>query len=117
MSMTNDEIDALFAKMEAQGPLLTMENMDEIEAAWHSQRRGRRAALALLTKPWAQLCQQVIEDRDFAVTVAQVKMVADEAEMYKGLAELMKTASTWALMALASRDDMVEVIAEAKAAA
>ena len=46
-----DFADALFAQMEAKEPLLTCEDMDEIEAMWERQRRDRRAALMLLTKP------------------------------------------------------------------
>lgn len=111
----DDFADALFAQMEAKEPLLTCEDMDEIEAMWERQRRNRRAALVLLTKPWTWLNQQVTEDRDFAVAVAQAKILADEAGLYKALAELMEAASVWSMMALASREDMSEVIEEAKA--
>lgn len=111
----DDFADALFAQMETKGPLLTCEDMDEIEAMLERQRRNRRAALVLLTKPWAWLNQQVTEDRGFAVAVAQIKMLADEVGLYRGLAEFMEAASVWGMIALASREDMSEVIEEAKA--
>lgn len=111
----DDFADALFTQMEAKEPLLTCEDMDKIEAMWERQRRNRRAALVLLTKPWTWLNQQVAENRDFAVAVAQIKILTDEAELYKTLAELMKAASVWSMVALTSREDMSEVIEEAKA--
>ena len=123
-TMTDEEInamprddfaDAIFAELETKEPLLTCEDMDEIEAMWKRQTRTRRAALVLLTKPWAWLNQQVIEDRGFAVAVAEVKILADEAGLYKGLAKLMETASVWSMAALAGREDMSEIIEEAKA--
>lgn len=49
------------------------------------------------------------------MAVAQIKRLADETGIYKGLAELMEAASVWAMVALASREDMSEVIEEAKA--
>jgi len=94
-------------------PALEIERDDEAE--WERQRCNRRVALAILTKPWAWLNQQVIEDRGFAVAVAQIKMLADEAGLYKGLAELMESASLWSDLALISREDMNEVMEEAKA--
>lgn len=111
----DDFADALFAQMATKTPLLSCDDMDEIEALWERQRCNRRAALVLLTKPWAWLNQQVSEDRGFAVAVAQIKMLADEAELYKGLAKFMEAASAWSMMALASREDMIDVIEEAKA--
>lgn len=111
----DDFADALIAQMETKEPLLTCEDMDEIEAMWERQRRNRRAALVLLTKPWAWLNQQVTEDRGFAVAVAQIKMLADEVGLYEGLTEFMEAASVWSMVALASREDMSEVIEEAKA--
>lgn len=111
----DDFADALFAKMETKEPLMTCEDIDELEAMWERQRGNRRAALVLLTKPWAWLNQQVTENRKFAVAVAQIKMLADEVGLYKGLAELMEAASVWSMVALASREDMSEVIEEAKA--
>lgn len=124
LGMTDEEInamppddfaDAVFIQMETKEPLLTCEDMDEIEAMWERQRRTRRAALLLLTKPWAWLNQQVTENRDFAVAVAQIKMLADEVKLYKGLAKFMEEASLWGMLALADREDVDEVIEEAKA--
>lgn len=111
----DDFADALYARLETKEALLTCEDMDEIEALWERHRRTRRAALALLTKPWAQLNQEVIEDRGFAVAVAQIKTFADEVGLYKGLAELMEAVSVWCMVALAGREDMSEVLEEANA--
>lgn len=111
----DDFADALVAQMEAREPLLTCEDMDEIEAMWERQRCSRRAALGLLTKPWAWLNQQVTENRDFAVCVAQIKECADTIGLYKGMAEFMEAASVWGMVALAGREDMSEILAEAKA--
>jgi hypothetical protein len=115
-AMPPDEFsDALFAKMEAAEPQLTCEDMDKIEAVWMSQKRDRRMALVMLTKPWAWLNQQVSKDRDFAKAVAEVEQYASRASLYKGLAEMMETAVVWCMLALAGREDMQELCNEAKA--
>jgi hypothetical protein len=107
--------DKLIARMKPQEALLTCEDMDEIEAMWERDKRNRRCTLALLTKPWEWLDQKISKDREFAVIVAQIKQYAEEEKFYKGMAELLGTAHVWAMVALSGREDMKEVIAEAKA--
>lgn len=122
--MTDDEIDAMpiddfsaaiYAEMKGAPALLTCDEMDQIEALWESDRQNRRCALILLTKPWDWLSQKVIEDREFAVTVEQCRILAEGAELYKNLAHLMEAVKVRALIALASRDDMSDIQAEAEA--
>lgn len=111
----DDSCDAIYAKAENFGPVLTCEEMDNIEALWLKEKVNRRAALVMLTKPWAELNKMIIEDRGFAVAAAQVQILAKEVNLYKALAELMEAADMRIMLALASREDMVEVIEEAKA--
>ncbi|HMW57432.1 MAG TPA: hypothetical protein PKA47_17735, partial [Accumulibacter sp.] len=66
------------------------------------------------TKPSAFLSQKVTEGRGFAVAVAQIKRLADEVGLYKRLVALTKAASVRSMAAPARREDMREVIEEAK---
>jgi hypothetical protein len=121
--MTGAEIDAmhpdefadtLFATMEKAEAALTYEDMDQIEAMWNQQRRERRYSLVMLTMPWADLNQKVAEDRDFALAVAEVMQYANETKFYSGVADLIERAGTWAMVALAGREDGKELLAESQ---
>ena len=108
-----DDIDALVESLRKQGPLLSCDDMDAIEAMWERQRTNRRAALVLLTLPWAELNQKVSEDRAFAVAVAAVLQILGETALYRELTKLLDAAEGWCLVALAGREDMREVLHEA----
>ncbi len=111
----DDFCDALYASLQKQEALITCEQMDEIEQLWETERRSRRACLLMLTKPWAWLNEQVMNDREFALIAVQIMDIANTGKMYQGLADLMGTVSGWTMAALASRGDMSEVMAEARA--
>lgn len=114
-AMSNEDFtDALFAQMRERQPLIDCDGMDFIEAEWDAQRRNRRAALVLLIKPFTWLEQKVIEDRDFAVAVAEVEAFAIKTNgFYSMIAELMKFTEWQAKLALCGRHDMDEIRAEA----
>jgi hypothetical protein len=121
--MTGAEIDALspddfaatmFTAMEKADAVLTCEDMNQIEALWNQQRRARRATLIMLTTPWADLNQKVAEDRDFALAVAEVMQYAEETKFYRGVADWIEQAGTWTMLALVGREDMRELLAEAR---
>jgi hypothetical protein len=112
----DDFADAFFSRLESRGAQITRDEMKEVEEVLQRQRTARQCALALLSEPWSQLNKRVGEDRGFAVVVAEVMQYANEVELYSGLAGLMKTAGVWCMAALAGREDMAEIIKEAKAA-
>lgn len=122
--MTDDEIngipheefvDKLFAYYDAQGSMLTCEQMDEIEQRWEAERRARRCALITLTKPFSWLTEQVHKDRDFALAIADVLHNTRGNQFYSCLNKLLEAASSRAELALCAREDMQELIAEVKA--
>lgn len=111
----NTKIDKILATMNAKGPMLSCEDMDKIEARWEEERRARRCSLVLMTKPFSWLKQQVKDDRDFALAVADVFRCTNENQFYKGVNELMEQAHLWAMIALCEREDMQEILAEVEA--
>jgi hypothetical protein len=75
----------------------------------------RRAAVALLTKPGANLLDEVRNDRDFAVAVAQVfeRLPVCIAQL-EGLLEILRCSQMWMMIALCQREDMDQVKQKAK---
>ncbi len=111
----DDFADKLIADLDSKGPLLTCDDMDKLERLWEEERRGRRCALVLMTKPFSWVREQVETDRDFAAAVAACYSYTRENELYKGTAALIEQANLWAMIALAGREDMNELLAEAEA--
>lgn len=107
--------DAVYAEMEHKEALLTVDQINEIEHALKEQAMSCRAALLLLTEPWASLENKVRNNREYAISVAFAQGFAQNAKIYKGLAELMMQAAIWAELALATRSDVDEIHAIAEA--
>lgn len=110
--LTDDAADALLAEIDAKAALLTLDDMDRIEQKWRELMTVRRCSLVMLTRPFADLRSDVEESRDFAVAVAEALRKVD-LDFYQGMATLIDTARVWLLMALACREDMAEIMAEA----
>lgn len=107
--------DAVYAEMEHKEALLTVDQINEIEHALKEQGMSRRTALLLLTEPWASLENKVCNNREYAISVAFAQGFAQNAKIYKGLAELMTQAAIWAELALGARGDAEEIQAIAEA--
>lgn len=112
--MSDQECDALLAQMDAREPMLSCDDMDKIEKQWVERRAARRCALVLMTKPFSWLREQVENDRDFALAVADVLSCTKNIDYYKGMVDLMEQARLWSMMALACREDMSDLITEAE---
>jgi hypothetical protein len=110
--MSDQEVDELLAQIDAREPMLSCDDMDKIEKQWVERRAARRCALVLMTKPFSWLREQVENDRDFALAVADVFICTKNIDYYKGMAELMEQAKLWSMMALVCREDMSDLIAE-----
>lgn len=100
--------------MEAAPAFLSHEQVYELE----DEIRGdqiRRAALALSSLTGADMLKKIESDRDFAVLASGI---SDEMpalqEKYRGLADILKGLQGRVLIALASREDMQQVIEEGK---
>ncbi|MFT4255632.1 MAG: hypothetical protein QM599_01500 [Pseudoxanthomonas sp.] len=113
-----DWTNEVFAKLEQKGPILTFEEMDLIEERWRDDTRNRRCSLLVLAKPWVELRELVVTDKEFAIAVAQIAPIArDLSERLHSLADAIGAADIWATCALAHREDMAEVIGLAAAEA
>lgn len=111
-----DWTDKFFADLEQAGPALTLDQMDMIETQWQNDMRNRRCSLVMLTKAWPELRDKVVDDKEFAVIVAQIMPIArDLSERMHSLASLVGSVEIWAMGALAHREDMRDVIELAEA--
>jgi len=115
----NDDVfaDRLFQILEASPPILTREEVDIVEDGLiKGSGQMRRAALVMMTFSGADLCTKIEQDREFAVMAASVKVGMDGlGEKYHSLGDLLKKLETNLMLALCSREDMQEVIAEGEA--
>jgi hypothetical protein len=119
----NDELDddafaeKLFRDFDAQPAQLTKEQVDKMEANFTgpSRQRSRRAALATLALSGKELTRNVTSERDSALALAVARVSIEEyASHLREFAEMMESAGTRIGVALCSRDDMNELLAEAK---
>lgn len=108
-------IDSFIKSMQEAGPVLTPAEMDLIANFWEEGRRARRCCLAMLLQSPTEIAEAAASDRGFAVAVAQVQNCSANIEQYRALVGLLERSSMVALFALAGREDMEEIIAEAEA--
>lgn len=115
-TIPEDEFSELvFNNFFNSGSDITEDEMYSIEENFSSYGPTRRAALAILKQTGNELSDAVIEDRDFAIAMADMHDCAQlYAEKLEAFAELMKTASVRASLALCSRKDMREIMDEAR---
>ena len=112
--MSSEEFaDSLLAKLETEEAALTTEEMDIIERFWRDDIRNRRCALIFLTKPFSKSREQIENDRGFAVSAATV-MECIEPDRYEVISDLLHDAHRRLMAALACREDMEEIMKEAK---
>ncbi len=112
--MSSEEFaDSLIAKLETEEASLTAEEMDIIEQFWRNDIANRRATLIMLTKPFSEIREQIENDRSFAVAAAAV-FDCIEPDKYQAIADLLSDAQRRLMGALACREDMQEIMKEAK---
>ncbi|WP_434108003.1 hypothetical protein [Paraburkholderia caffeinilytica] len=100
----------IFEQLEAAPPLITREQIDEIEEGI-SKDAFRRAALIFSTSSGADLCRKVEGDREFAIAVAAVhKELGNVKARYLQLADLIGTVDGRLMLALCGREDMEAVV-------
>lgn len=111
-----DFADALLAKLSDEPATITCEQMDAIEQHWRDTMPTRRCALAMLTKPFADLRDKVLEDRELALAIADSMQCANrELPRYKATIKLLEKAAALAAVAMAGREDMTEILDEVEA--
>jgi hypothetical protein len=76
----------------------------------------RRLALAYLSTPFKESTEKLAADRELAVAVAHVSdVLKDHAKSYETLLGWIKAAHARMAVSIAIREDMAEILAEAKA--
>ncbi|MEW8042493.1 MAG: hypothetical protein AB2826_09690 [Candidatus Thiodiazotropha sp.] len=105
----------LFDKLEAEGPVLTLDELEIFEDRLQENRVTRRTALVVLTKSFSEVQEMIEKDRDFAVATADVFNCTDPG-LYQATHDLLQNARIRMAGLLACRDDMEQVLEEAKRA-
>ena len=107
--------DWLFKKLESDDDLLPADFSNMVDEEMRHDAPGR-VALVFLSKPWKQMSDSMVKDRDTALAFAEIAVRLDESiGRYKALADLLGTAQTRINLAFCGREDMQAVMAEAKA--
>ncbi len=96
--------------------LMTHDQMENLERTIQADDGvARRMGLAVAAMPGGELIGKVEADRNAAVTFATIdECVTEYLHKLKGLTAVLEVAQTRLLIALATREDMADVIAEAK---
>lgn len=114
-AMSQDEFaDNLLEKMKGEEAVLTCEQMDIIEKFWDEDRRTRRAALAMLTKPYAWLEDKIQNDKEFAEAMVEL-LECVETDKYSCIANLLLDAQRRLICAISCREDLDELHVKVKA--
>lgn len=118
-ALTDNEAAQLFEDYSERPALMTRRRlMDYEKAIRHSNQTdnygtARRAALAVLTKPWKHLVKAIKKDRDVALGFAEAEdVVAAYSKILTELAEHVAEGHRRLMMALCVREDMGELLAE-----
>ena len=115
-----EEIDLkILDDFEAQPSQIAGDEIAQIEKVFgHNMPFGpwRRSALASLSRSGRQLIEAIENDRKAALALAAAELgIENYASRLRDLADLMDKASTRIVVALVWREDMTEILAEAKA--
>lgn len=109
----DDFVKNLYAKLEADGPVFTLEELGRFENRLYKNRATRRVALAMLTKSFSEIKEEVEINREFAIATADIFNCTDP-ELYQATHDLLETARIRMAGMLACREDMEEIIKEAE---
>jgi hypothetical protein len=96
-------------------PHIAEDEPGKIEDFIQGSTPTRRIALAYLARPWREIAENIRNDRDTAVTLAVAyEGIKEVAENYAIIAAMMKAAEVRLMISLAAREDMTEILTEAK---
>lgn len=115
--MTEEEADNILDEFNKQPAQITEDEMRQIEAAVQRDNDGiaRRAALGALARSAKELMDVAERDRGVAISLA---VMADSIRTYSkrldSLRSMMDSAATRISIALCIREDMSEILEEAK---
>lgn len=111
------QADDILKDYKRRPALMSKETVFELDAAIRADKFGvsRRLGLLFLSKPCKELIENVQCDREFAVAVAQASdSVTEYRERLGDLVSSMEESEKRMMIALATREDMQAVLAEAK---
>jgi len=112
----DDEVFAerLFEQLKAAPAILSTEQVYDLEKKIRGDQI-RRAAFALASMSGIDLINAIESDRDFAVTACGISdEMKDLQEKYRGLVEVFGGVHGRIMLALTSRDDMLQIMEEEK---
>lgn len=110
---TQQDAEALINACKGQPAALKPSEVDEFDQWLVDTKVSRRVSLVMLSKPYDELESGVLNDRDFAVAVADAERCAAEVDRGLGLAlDLVRQSRAWMLAALSGRPDCDEIIAK-----
>ena len=112
-----DELDAIFRQVMTCEPLLADGEVDTfLDAMYGKGAQQRRRAVAAFATKGGDFYKGVSENREQAVVVAMVALMArDDAKMFRGVAEMLEALDTRTEVALCNHEDMDAIKAEAAA--
>lgn len=79
-SLTIEDAEALVNTCNGQPATLELHQMDEFDKWLNDSRAGRRASLAVLSKPFDELESGILNDRDLAIAMADVQRCSADVE-------------------------------------
>lgn len=113
--MTEQQAQKLLDGLKAAPALMRMKTALDFDQAMRSHDYSRRLALLVLSRPGADLLDNIKANRELAVAMADVlERLRDYGPMLEELRRLVSVAETRIVIALAAREDAVEIVADAK---
>lgn len=109
----DDEDLDLWQSLEQADAVLSHDGIDRINAQWVSHAEERMGCLSVLTMPFAELREATENDAAFAMALVEVVDHVSNG-MYHALHETMNSAHLRAISVLARREDMAEIVKEAR---
>ena len=116
MDERDTQLESIYDDFVNSSAPITRDEVNQIEERFIGQACGvaRRSGLALLARSGKQLVDNITSD-DGAVALAEVSVLTGQyAEDLRAFADLMDSASTRALVPLANREDMRELLDNAE---
>lgn len=112
--ISEDFAQVLLEKYEQLPAQYSLETYKELEAKFEKTRIARRIALLTLTKPFSELRDDVVADRELAIAIADIyNGLESTIETMLGMVEIMETSRNWQMMALVHRADMKSILEKA----
>lgn len=114
--ITDEYCESVFDKLQHTGPVLTKDQMVDVEKNFsRNGAQTRRLGLGVLTKSWLEISKPVQNDRELAFSCASLSLAIDDYMTdLNGFIEMMSAASIRLKLSLTGREDMTELLEEAK---